>query len=272
MFIFGKKNKPQEPSGSCLLLPSELKNWSLSLGDQPLLKKVNLTLEAGRIHGLVGSSGSGKSLTVKSLLGLTPPTMRHEGERILFGQDTKGWNERQNRRARQSIGFVPQSPMTALDGHKKLKSQLFALAPSKPRKELLCDYQRLWELLKLDNAEHILHRYPWQLSGGQLQRLILSMALLRHPPLLLCDEPTTALDPIATASLIEMLRLAVKEGSAVLFVTHNLALCEHFAHKVSVMADGEIVEEGTPQQLMSAPNHPVTVALWRAARAERRQR
>ncbi len=212
-------------------------------------KLVDIAFSIDSSLALIGQSGSGKSLTLKALLGMLPKSMRctleYESDFAFI--------------AGESIGFVPQNPFTALSPLTKIKKQFFV---DKSRVEELFDEVGL----SLD----LLERFAPELSGGQLQRVVIAMALEKRPKLLLLDEPTTALDPETKVKILQLLRdLQQKEGFAMLFVTHDILSAKEICKKVCVIKNGLIVEEGNMQDLITAPKEAYTKRLIEANFANR---
>jgi peptide/nickel transport system ATP-binding protein len=211
------------------------------------LVDINFTIKDSL--ALIGQSGSGKSLTLKALLGMLPRdmTMHLDVESpytLLAGK---------------TVGFVPQNPFTALSPLTKIKRQFFT---SKERVKVLFDE------LGLDIA--FLERFPPELSGGQLQRVVIAMALESQPKLLLLDEPTTALDPQTKEIIMELLaRLQKKEGFEMLFVTHDIISAKEICKDVCVIYEGRIVEYGTMKQIFENPQEIYTKTLIEANFANR---
>jgi peptide/nickel transport system ATP-binding protein len=188
---------------------------------------------------LVGESGSGKSLTLKALLGLLPKNLRSRLE--------VEW-EYPLRRG-ETVALVPQNPFTALSPLTLIRHQFF-----------YDDAARWLEMVGLDAS--FLDRYPPQLSGGQLQRVVIAIALSHRPKLLLLDEPTTALDPDTKEMVIELfLRLQRELGFLMLFVTHDIPSARRLCREIAVLKDGTIVERGAMEQVLAAPQHPYTKEL-----------
>ena len=211
---------------------------------------VDIAFEIKSSLALVGQSGSGKSLTLKALLGMLPSTMKVE-----YSADF-------NLKRGREIGFVPQNPFTALSPLTKIQKQFFI-----PRKEI----EELFEFVGLDVA--LLERFPPELSGGQLQRVVIAIALSTKPKLLLLDEPTTALDPQTRVVIIELLKtLQKKFGYKMLFVTHDMKSAEQLCEEIAVIKDGFIVERGTMQNVLAAPSSDYTKTLIEANFAHRQFR
>ena len=213
---------------------------------------VNIAFEIKSSLALVGQSGSGKSLTLKALLQMLPSTMQvnmqHKSDFVLSRGD--------------NIGFVPQNPFTALSPLTKIKKQFFVE---------LHEVKELFHFVGLD--EELLERFPPELSGGQLQRVVIAIALSTKPKLLLLDEPTTALDPQTRVVIIELLKNLQKTlGYKMLFVTHDMKSAESLCEEIAVIKEGIIVESGTMQDILAAPSSDYTKTLIEANFAHRQYR
>lgn len=196
---------------------------------------------------LVGQSGSGKSLTLKALLNLVPQTLHVELEYDAPFILSRGDN----------IAFVPQNPFTALSPLTRIKDQFFHK-----------DAARFMNEVELDSA--LLKRYPPELSGGQLQRVVIAMALALEPKLILLDEPTTALDSPTCSKVLDMLnKLQIKLGFLILLVTHDMHAASQVCKDIAILRHGVIVEFGSMQEVLQAPNHPYTRALLESGFAHR---
>jgi peptide/nickel transport system ATP-binding protein len=193
---------------------------------------------------LVGQSGSGKSLILKTLLGVTDSGL----DTVLDKEADFEWSVGQN------VSLVPQNPFTALSPLTRIKDQMFL------------SHERSIEVFRwLGLDEQLLHRYPSELSGGQLQRVVIAMALGTKPKLLLLDEPTTALDPLAKKTLIELLRTLQEDlGFAMLFVTHDMCVARGLCEDICLLKEGMIVEEGKMANVFMDPVHPYTKKLIEA--------
>lgn len=247
----------------------------------PLLRDVSLQLRRGELVGLVGESGSGKSLTAFATMGLLPIDGRrglrqvagsiHLGAERLDTLDESGW--RRVRAKRIAMAF--QEPMTALNPTRRVRSLMGdvlaahqPLAPTAARKAMLDSLQAM----DVPDPDRVLDAWPFQLSGGLRQRVLLATTLLCEPELLIADEITTALDVTVQAQVLSLLVRAARERQlAVLFISHDLALVRHTCERVAVMFRGRIVEQGPTADLVERPRHPYTQALL-AALPERGQR
>jgi len=205
---------------------------------------VDISFEVSGATALVGQSGSGKSLTLKALLGMLPNSMKLELDISSDIELIKG----------KSISFVPQNPFTALSPLTLIEEQFFA---SKDKQ------LELMKLLGLN--ESLLKRYPSELSGGQLQRVIIAMALINKPSLLLLDEPTTALDENIRLDVIELLAsLRKKLGFKMLYVTHDIASVEQLCDTIVVIKNGSLVESGVMEEVLNQPKDEYTKTLIEA--------
>jgi nickel transport system ATP-binding protein len=237
-----------------------IEDLSLAAGDRVLVREVSLSLERGQVLGLVGASGGGKSLTVLAMLGLLPPglrqvagCLRHAG-RVL---DAAGIAALRGR----TVGLVQQSPRACFNpiltiGRHFTETLGRGAAPGRAA-ALLAE-------VGLDDPTPLLRAYPFQLSGGMLQRVMLALALARDPDFLLADEPTTELDLVAQATMLDLLeRLATRRGLGVLLVTHDLSVVARLAGVVAVMQDGRIVEQSPAPDFFTGPSHPASRVLLR---------
>jgi peptide/nickel transport system ATP-binding protein len=244
----------------------------VSLGDVALVDGVDLELAAGERVGLIGESGSGKSLTALAVLGLLADELEASGSAVLGPDELLGMPERALARLRgDRISIVFQEPMTALDPLMRVGQQVAEVV--RLHRDVTADEatERAAELftrMDLPDPQGTLRAYPHQLSGGQRQRVLIAMALACDPAVLIADEPTTALDVTVQAQILELLaRLVVEQGTALLFITHDLAVIARVCERVVVMQEGRVVERGTTAGVFAAPQHPHTQALLAGTRA-----
>jgi len=239
--------------------------------ERVLLQGVSFDLERGGRLGLIGESGSGKSITALSLLGLLPESMRASGRITIAGVNVIGSSERELtaiRGARAAMIF--QEPLSALDPLMRVGRQIAGplrlhqgLSGAAARREVFS----LLDRVRLSDHERIYNSFPHELSGGQRQRVALAMALGCEPELLIADEPTTALDVTVQAEVLSLLdELVTSEGMALLFITHDLPVISRITRRLLVMQDGRIVESGTTAKILSSPAHPYTAGLLESAR------
>ncbi|MFD7896747.1 ABC transporter ATP-binding protein [Streptomyces sp. NPDC059743] len=234
-------------------------------GGRPALDRVSLTVAPGETVGLVGESGSGKSTLARLSLGLLAPTL---GTVRFAGHDPYRLRGRSARPVRARLQFVPQHPRGSLNPALRAgEAVAFALrTQGTPRRERADRTAELFRQVGLDPALAL--RYPRELSGGQLQRVAVARALATGPELVVCDEPTSALDLRVQAQVLDLLvELQESRGLAYLFISHDLAVVRRLAHRVVVLRQGRVVEEGQAADVWAAPGHPYTRALLAAAKA-----
>ncbi|RXJ79432.1 ABC transporter ATP-binding protein [Aliarcobacter skirrowii] len=201
---------------------------------------VDISFKINSSIALVGESGSGKSLTLKALLNMLPTNLRVEKEiEYEFELDSN------------TIGFIPQNPFLSLSTMTKIKDQMF------------CEFSKIEEVFKLLNLSlDILEKYPSQISGGQVQRVVIAIAISRDIKLLLLDEPTTALDFENKTNIINIVN-SLKEqlGIKILFVTHDIATIENICDDIMILKNGKIIESGTTKEILENPQTAYTKLL-----------
>jgi len=251
-----------------------IKGLTLALAGRPVLQGLDLGLAPGRVLGLTGASGAGKSLLLRAILGVLPPGATLSGSIRLDGAELRGRSEAEMGRLRGArIGMVFQDPLAALDPLMPIGRQIAAtvrLHRGGSRAAAREVAAAALAHVGLNAAEVPLHRYPHQLSGGQRQRVAIALATALRPRLLLADEPTTALDMTAQAGILALLRqLAEEDQTAVLMVSHDLSALARVADEIAVLHDGAIVEHGPAASVLSDPRHPFTVRLLAETRPAR---
>ena len=229
---------------------------------------VTFAIRRGEILGLVGESGSGKSVSSLAIMGLLPAGVARVKEgRILFdGQDLLRLREADMRRLRgRRIGMIFQEPLTALNPVFTVGHQLVTGILAHENISRRAARERAIELLALVGMADpavVIDAYPFQMSGGMRQRVLIAMALSSGPDLLIADEPTTALDVTIQAQILDLLReIRKKTGIAILFITHDLAVISELCDAVAVLYAGEVQECGSVHQVFSSPRHPYTRGL-----------
>jgi oligopeptide/dipeptide ABC transporter ATP-binding protein len=239
-------------------------------GEVRAVNGVSFEIAAGETLGLVGESGCGKTVTALSLVGLIdPPGEIYSGEVLLDEQNLLELNRKELREIRgKEIAFVFQDPLSSLNPVLSIGTQLTETIIAHERVTRDAARLRAVDLLDrvgLPGPEKLLHRYPFQLSGGMRQRVMIAMALSLHPRILIADEPTTALDVTVQAQILaEMRRLKREFGTAILLITHDLGVVAELADSVAVMYAGSIVEMGSIQDIFERPGHPYTRALLKS--------
>jgi oligopeptide/dipeptide ABC transporter ATP-binding protein len=221
------------------------------------------------VLGLVGESGSGKSITALACLGLVPPPGRVAGSIRLDGHEVVGAPEADNERLRGGVAaMIFQNPGKALNPFFTIGRQLIDAIASVRLIDRAAAKRAAIDALaevRIADPQLAVHKYPHQVSGGQLQRVMIAMALSCRPKLLIADEPTTALDVTIQAQVIVLLRdLAREHGLTVLFITHDLGVVGSLCDRLAVMYAGRVVESGPVDALFARPAHPYTASLLRA--------
>ncbi|MGV8846631.1 ABC transporter ATP-binding protein [Tessaracoccus sp.] len=230
---------------------------------------LSFTLGENERLGIIGQSGSGKSVTALAMIGLLPENAHVTGSILLNGRELVGRPERELRALRgDEVSMIFQEPMTALDPTMRVGRQLgevVALHHRDRRGDIRGEVLAWLGRVGMADPERVARSYPDELSGGQRQRALIAMALTNEPGLVICDEPTTALDVIVQRQILDLLDEQLR-GRASLFVSHDLAVVRQVCDRVLVMLEGRVVESGRIAQIIEAPQHPHTRALVAAAR------
>ena len=239
----------------------QVKNLSIGFprhGDVNVVDNVSFDVRPGQCMALVGESGCGKSITTKTIMNLLPDTARIQGEVLYKGQDLLKLSPEEHRKLLGTeIAMVYQDSLSALNPSMLISAQMKQLTSRGGTRSA----EELLELVGLD-PKRTLESYPHELSGGQCQRVIIAMALTRDPSLVICDEPTTALDVTVQKQVIKLLNdLQKKLGFAMIFVSHDLALVAEVASEITVMYAGQVVESAPTKELLTNPIHEYTQGL-----------
>ena len=238
-----------------------------NLQHQNLIDKISFNIKKNEIVALIGESGSGKSLTSLSILGLLEKNKFNiSGEIIFNGNNLLDLDNNAMMEIRGSeISMIFQEPMSALNPTMKIGEQIFEVFKAHKNlsfKRTTERIKRLIKKVKLDNVENLLDKYPHQISGGQKQRVMIVMALSCNPQLLIADEPTTALDVTIQKEIIEILKnLQKSEKLSILFISHDLRLVSNISDKILIMKNGKIIEQGSNKNIINSPKENYTKAL-----------
>ncbi|MER8826888.1 dipeptide ABC transporter ATP-binding protein [Mesorhizobium sp. M0938] len=248
----------------------EIEKLSLSIGDTPILRDVELSVAPGEVMGLVGESGSGKSITALTIMQLLPWAARATGRVIFDGIDILAASEDQMCALRgDDIGMVFQEPMTALNPVKTIGEQVaegIRWHTGVSRADAEDRAREMLDRVGLPAAQFPLSRYPHELSGGQRQRVVIAIACALKPKLLIADEPTTALDVVLQAQILDLLRDLVAENRiGLLLISHDLAVVTEMADRITILRHGEVMEAGDTARTLSEQLHPYTRQLAQAS-------
>ncbi|SMC70437.1 peptide/nickel transport system ATP-binding protein [Rhizobium sp. RU36D] len=236
-------------------------------GDVTAVNDVSFYVNPGEVLGVVGESGSGKSVTGLAVMGLIErPGHISAGRVVLAGQDITDLGERDMRRLRGNrIAMIFQDPISTLNPVLRIDTQIMEAVTAHERVSQAAARARAIEALKavgIPSPESRLEAYPHQFSGGMRQRVAIAIALLHRPAVLIADEPTTALDVTIQAQILgEVQRLAAENGTALVWITHDLSVVAGLADRIAVMYAGRIVEGGTVSDILTTPRHHYTAGL-----------
>ncbi|WP_121867460.1 dipeptide ABC transporter ATP-binding protein [Glutamicibacter nicotianae] len=260
----------KKPAAGTLI---DVQGLTISTKQRTLVSNFNLRMKPGDRVGLIGESGSGKSMTTSALMGLLPEGVSASGS-IQFAGHPRNLVEATDKDMRKIRGkdmsMVFQEPLTALNPLMKVGPQVAEIMTSHKtaasKTAAMARAVELLESVKLPDPARAARSYPHQLSGGQRQRAMLAMALANNPGLLLCDEPTTALDVTVQRQVLDLILESVQErGTGLLFITHDLSVVANVCDRVLVMNNGQVVEEGDTGEVFSNPQHPYTRGLLAAS-------
>ena len=253
----------------------EIENLSVAIHAKgtrtPVLRGVSLQLEPGKILGLVGESGGGKTMVCKAILGVLPESAKVESGSIRFEGRELLSLPAQERRALlgRSIAMILQNPMTALNPAYRIGAQISDVLQLHRGMDKAAARLRALEMLAsvhIRDPGRVMRLYPHELSGGMCQRVVISIAFSCEPRLIIADEPTTALDVTVQHQILRLIRdLQRTTGTSVLFITHDLGVVAKLCDTVSVIHAGRILESGPVEQIFSGQHHPYTEALLNAA-------
>ena len=242
----------------------EVKNLSVKIkkSGKEIVKNISFNMEENTCLGILGESGSGKSMTCKSILGILEENLEASGEIIFGGRNLLTLKKEESRDIRgKEICMILQNPMTSFDPLYTIGNQLL---------ETFLEHLNINrdEAYKLADIEEVLKKYPHELSGGMLQRIMIAVAIALKPKLIIADEPTTAIDSLNQKDIIDEFIILKKElNVSLLFVTHDLGVLTNLADSLIVMQNGEIVEKGTTKEIMTNAKHEHTKFLIGTRRA-----
>lgn len=239
-------------------------------GEVKAVNGISYNLDAGRVLGIVGESGSGKSVSAYSVLQILTDTGRiTEGEVLFKGENILNYNAKQMQKFRGSrISIIFQDPMTCLNPTFSIGSQLreaIRIHSDRDRAQVQARALEMLQLVGVNEPEKRLKQYPYELSGGMRQRVMIAMALACEPDILIADEPTTALDVTIQAQILELMQsLQKKMGMAIIMITHDLGVIADMCDEIIVMYSGKVCERGTADEIFYNPRHEYTKGLIRS--------
>ena len=245
-------------------ISKNFKKGLLTKNEKNVINSIDLTIEQGKIIGIVGSSGSGKTTLARIMMGILPPD---KGKVFYKDRDIYKLSKKERKQYHREVQLIFQNPESALVPTQTVLDNL--LAPIKIHKMFQSQAERLAAVMKMIQevgvSEELLYRYPHQISGGEAQRIIICRALLLNPKVLILDEPTSMLDVSVQAHIMNLLRAIQKKFQLTyLLISHDLELISLFADEVVVMKDGEIIEKGITHELMQCPKEAYTQTLIHA--------
>lgn len=242
------------------------------IGSKAIVKNISFQLQPGECIGILGESGSGKSMTAKAIMGLLDKNFQVSGSVLFEGRNILKETKEELRKLRgNKIAMVLQNPMTCFDPLYRIKNQMaetFAIhTPWKPE-EIYKESINILERMQIPDPEEILEKYPHQVSGGTLQRIMIGIAMALKPSLLIADEPTTAIDSITQFEILqEFYRIKKEYNTAMIFITHDLSAVSRIADRILVMNQGEIVDQGDLSHILNHAEDAYTRLLVEKRRA-----
>lgn len=252
----------------------QLEELHVTYNDEPALRGISLTIKQGEIVAIVGESGCGKTTLLKTIAHFLPPNAHVTMNRFDVAQQpmqhatAKQWQHALGR----DIGVIFQNPLAFFSPVKKIKHHFIRSMQNHhalSKKEIIAQSVDMLRAMNFteDDAMRILQSYPFQLSGGMMQRVSIALAMLLRPKLLLADEPTSALDVVTQKQILdELLQLRELTNSAMVIITHDISAAMYIADRIVVMQSGQIVESGTPTELIAHAAHPYTQHLLNSAK------
>jgi peptide/nickel transport system ATP-binding protein len=260
-------SRKQDPADAMLRVEKLQVSAATDRGRLKVIEDVSLELYAGKITGLAGESGSGKTVTALSVMQLLEPRvlMVESGRAMLGDTDLLALRGKALRASRgNDVSMVFQEPMTSLDPMFTVGwsiSEVIRGHTGVGKAEAKKRTIELFEKVGIPHPAERFNAYPFQMSGGQLQRVLIAMAISCEPRVLIADEPTTALDVTVQAQIMRLLQQLADEGMAVLLVTHDMGVISEYTENLVVMYAGQVIESGTTREVIGAPQHPYTAGL-----------
>lgn len=239
---------------------------------QEIVKNLSFSINTGECLGILGESGSGKSMTVKAFTGLLDKNFNVSGQALFQGKDLLKESKESLRHIRgKHIAMVLQNPMTCFDPLYRIGNQMaetFATHTDWNRNQIYSKSIEILNRMQIHGGEEVLEKYPHQLSGGMLQRIMIGIALIMEPALLIADEPTTAIDAITQFEILqEFQKIKLSKKTAMLFITHDLGAASRVADHIIVMNNGSVVDEGSFSHILHHAKDPYTKFLVEKRRA-----
>jgi peptide/nickel transport system ATP-binding protein len=246
----------------------DVRDLLVTIGDAPVVDHMNFSIRAGETVALVGESGCGKSLTARSIMGLLPPVARRRGGAIMLdGRDIAPLNEGEMSAIRGNVmSMIFQEPMASLNPLMTVGQQVIeALVAHRKERDPTRAALAMLDEVGISDAARRMRQYPFELSGGMCQRIMIAMALICRPRLLIADEPTTALDVTIQAQILTLIKkLRQDTGTGLLLITHDMGVVADMADRICVMYAGRVVEEGDVFSLFRRQRHPYTRLLLKS--------
>lgn len=233
---------------------------------QPIIKGIDFKVFPGQCLGILGESGSGKSMSLKAVMGLLGADFSVTGEALFGGENLIGKTKEQLRQIRgKRVAMILQNPMTCFDPLYRIEDQLsetYREHTELTRKEIYEKSLAVLTAMQIKNPEEAVKKYPHQLSGGMLQRIMIGLAMSMEPDLLIADEPTTAIDAITQFEIMkEFIRIKKESNTAMIFISHDLAVISAISDEVLVLNKGKMADQGTFRQIYEQPKDPYTRLL-----------
>lgn len=224
----------------------EINNLSFEINENKILKNISLTLESGEVLSIIGESGSGKTILSKLIMGKNFSSSNLKGEILYFGEKIFKFSSEKLRKYRgENIGYITQNPFNVFHNYQKIKNFFYETLFShkkttkKAIKDIAIKYLRE---VNLENVEEILESYPFELSGGMLQRVMVAIIIALNPDIIIADEPTSALDSYNRSEIINIFKALKEKGVSFIIITHDYVLAKEVSDNIIIMKDGKIVE------------------------------